>query len=168
MDFFPPSLKGYASLERRRKESSLNSAMRALVIGDSEKISGMEDVLIPNECLQLVYHRAVRRHLLLLYPKEILIMDLGIKQVRVPCEFICMRRNFIKLNRKITCFRQVQYWFHLRLSAQSYWSAGAPLLRASFHVVVVTPSFACTTMASFPCAHGAWMRRNLRAMVRLF
>ena len=46
----------------------------------------MEDVIIPNECLQLVYHRAVRRHLLILYPKEILIMDLGIKQVGLsPC-----------------------------------------------------------------------------------
>ena len=55
--------------------------MRTLIIGESESIAGMEDVVIPNECLQLVYHRAVRRHLLILYPKEILIMDLGIKQV---------------------------------------------------------------------------------------
>ena len=55
--------------------------MRTLIIGESENIAGMEDVVIPNECLQLVYHRAIRRHLLILYPKEILIMDLGIKQV---------------------------------------------------------------------------------------
>ena len=69
------------SLERRRRETTLRSKMRTLIIGESEKIAGMEDVVIPNECLQLVYHRAVRRHLLILYPKEILIMDLGIKQV---------------------------------------------------------------------------------------
>ena len=59
--------------------------MRTLIIGESETIAGMEDVVIPNECLQLVYHRAVRRHLLILYPKEILIMDLGIKQVDAAC-----------------------------------------------------------------------------------
>ena len=72
---------GGNSLERRRREGPLRSMMRTLIIGESESIAGMEDVVIPNECLQLVYHRAVRRHLLILYPKEILIMDLGIKQV---------------------------------------------------------------------------------------
>jgi len=71
---------GGNTIERRRKETVLQSKMRSLIKGESEAIAGLEDVVLPNECLQLVYHRAVRHYLLLVYAREILIVDLGIKQ----------------------------------------------------------------------------------------
>ena len=33
-----------------------------------------------NECLQLLYHQSCRHHLILLYPREILVLDLEINQ----------------------------------------------------------------------------------------
>ena len=33
-----------------------------------------------NECLQLCFHHACRHHLILLYPREILLLDLDINQ----------------------------------------------------------------------------------------
>lgn len=33
-----------------------------------------------SECLQMCYHRSIRYHLLLLFPREILLLDLQIKQ----------------------------------------------------------------------------------------
>ena len=39
-----------------------------------------EDTVALNECLQLTYHQACRHHLILLYSREILILDLEINQ----------------------------------------------------------------------------------------
>ena len=33
-----------------------------------------------NECLQLTFHQACRHHLVLLYPREVLVLDLDINQ----------------------------------------------------------------------------------------
>ena len=43
------------------------------------RVQGEENVAL-NECLQLVFHQACRHHLILLYPREILILDLDINQ----------------------------------------------------------------------------------------
>ncbi|UYV81446.1 WDR11 [Cordylochernes scorpioides] len=39
-----------------------------------------EEVVALNECLQLIYHRSYRHHLLLVYPREVLVLDLEIYQ----------------------------------------------------------------------------------------
>lgn len=39
-----------------------------------------EDSVALNECLQLIFHQACRHHLVLLYPREILVLDLDINQ----------------------------------------------------------------------------------------
>lgn len=39
-----------------------------------------EDGMTLSECLQVAYHRSLRHHFLLLYPREILILDLHINQ----------------------------------------------------------------------------------------
>lgn len=40
----------------------------------------VEESVNLNECIQLVYHQACRHHLILLYPRELLILDLEINQ----------------------------------------------------------------------------------------
>jgi len=45
--------------------------------GDEDGVGGSSAV---RECLQLVYHRACRQHLILVYPREILVIDLDIGQ----------------------------------------------------------------------------------------
>lgn len=59
--------------------SILPKRMRFLVKADS-KSSNTDDGVTLNECLQLSYHRSYRHHLLLLYPREVLILDLEINQ----------------------------------------------------------------------------------------
>lgn len=39
-----------------------------------------EEAVTLNECLQLCFHRSCRHHLMLLYPREMLILDLEINQ----------------------------------------------------------------------------------------
>ena len=39
-----------------------------------------DEVVALNECLQLAYHQACRDHMILVYPREILILDLAINQ----------------------------------------------------------------------------------------
>ena len=39
-----------------------------------------DELVALNECLQLAYHQACRDHMILVYPREILILDLAINQ----------------------------------------------------------------------------------------
>ena len=39
-----------------------------------------EESVALNECLQLTYHQASRHHIILVYPREILMLDLNINQ----------------------------------------------------------------------------------------
>ena len=39
-----------------------------------------DDVMTVSECLQMMYHRSLCHHLLLLYPRDILLIDLHINQ----------------------------------------------------------------------------------------
>ena len=39
-----------------------------------------EEAVTLNECLQVCFHRSCRHHLILLYPREMLILDLEINQ----------------------------------------------------------------------------------------
>ncbi|XP_064464638.1 WD repeat-containing protein 11-like [Ornithodoros turicata] len=64
--------------EKSKPKSRLLSGMKLLIKADS-KSSG-DEVLALNDCLQLSYHRSFRHHLLLLYSKEILILDMEIHQ----------------------------------------------------------------------------------------
>ncbi|GIY91574.1 WD repeat-containing protein 11, partial [Caerostris extrusa] len=57
------------SEEERNKASGRGSIPRRI-----------EEGITLNECLNLTYHKSYRHHLLLLYPKEILILDLEINQ----------------------------------------------------------------------------------------
>ena len=39
-----------------------------------------DETVVLNDCLQLTYHRSRRHHIILVYPREILILDLEINQ----------------------------------------------------------------------------------------
>ena len=41
---------------------------------------GEEENIALNECIQLTYHKACRHHLILVYAREVLILDLEINQ----------------------------------------------------------------------------------------
>lgn len=66
------------------KKSSRNLAKRMskVLVGESKVKSNLneEENLTLNECLQLAYHNSCRHHLILLYPREVLILDLKINQ----------------------------------------------------------------------------------------
>lgn len=74
-------------LSDRRPASVPRSTIRRvsgiLVGGDGPRKGGDDDSVgssAVKECLQLVYHRACRQHLILVYPREILVIDLDIGQ----------------------------------------------------------------------------------------
>ncbi|XP_046659155.1 LOW QUALITY PROTEIN: WD repeat-containing protein 11-like, partial [Homalodisca vitripennis] len=90
-DFNPnkiPSSNGrkfYISSPRMGESEDINRArerfkklMKGLVIGDSKPRP--EDTMTVSECLGLSYHRSLRHHMLLQYPRDILIIDLHINQ----------------------------------------------------------------------------------------
>lgn len=72
------SLSTQATDEKSKSKSRLLSGMKFLIKTDS-KSSG-DEMLALNDCLQLSYHRSFRHHLLLLYSREILILDMEIHQ----------------------------------------------------------------------------------------
>lgn len=62
--------------ENLRTRDRLKKLMRGLVVG--ENIPRPEDAMTISECLQLTYHKSLRNHILLLYPRDILLIDLHI------------------------------------------------------------------------------------------
>ncbi|KAK7074520.1 WD repeat-containing protein 11 [Halocaridina rubra] len=73
-----PSSASSNSLNDERTGSRIRRKMRELVVGEVKPKN--DDASQLAECLQLSYHRTVRDQLLLLYPKEILVLDLTINQ----------------------------------------------------------------------------------------
>ncbi|KAK7571105.1 hypothetical protein V9T40_014709 [Parthenolecanium corni] len=59
-----------------RTRDRLKKLMRGLVVGENKPKP--EDSMTISECLQLTYHRSLRNHVLLLYPRDILLIDLHI------------------------------------------------------------------------------------------
>ncbi|XP_078587664.1 WD repeat-containing protein 11-like isoform X3 [Branchiostoma floridae x Branchiostoma japonicum] len=77
--------EGGRSSERRTGGRSALRRNFKLLVGDVKDSvfptsKGGEDTVTLNECLQLMYLRSCRNHLLLVYSKELLILDLEIKQ----------------------------------------------------------------------------------------
>ncbi|RZF44986.1 hypothetical protein LSTR_LSTR001947 [Laodelphax striatellus] len=61
-----------------RTRDRLKRLMKGLVVAETKPRP--EDAMTVSECLQLVYHRSQRDHILLLYPRDILMVDLHINQ----------------------------------------------------------------------------------------
>ncbi|XP_014255055.1 WD repeat-containing protein 11-like [Cimex lectularius] len=57
----------------------LKKLMKGLVVGETKPKS--DEAMTISECLQLSYHKSMRHHLLLLYPRDILLIDLQINQM---------------------------------------------------------------------------------------
>ncbi|XP_052225390.1 WD repeat-containing protein 11-like isoform X2 [Dreissena polymorpha] len=70
------------SLERKQSTSkNLAKRMTRILVGEiSNEGSQGKDLIALNECLQMLYLRSCRHHLLLVYPREVLILDLEINQ----------------------------------------------------------------------------------------
>jgi len=64
--------------DNSRTRDRLKKLMKGLVIGDSKPRP--DDTMTVSECLGLSYHRSLRHHMLLHYPRDILIIDLLINQ----------------------------------------------------------------------------------------
>ncbi|GFY16613.1 WD repeat-containing protein 11 [Trichonephila clavipes] len=66
--------------EDKNKTGSRGSIPRRMWLLAKADSRASEEGVTLNECLNLTYHKSYRHHLLLLYPKEILILDLEINQ----------------------------------------------------------------------------------------
>ncbi|XP_064605109.1 WD repeat-containing protein 11-like [Liolophura sinensis] len=78
-----PSSPGNVNNNAERRESStLAKRVSRILVGEVKQSSNksVEESVNLNECIQLVYHQACRHHLILLYPRELLILDLEINQ----------------------------------------------------------------------------------------
>lgn len=64
--------------EKQRTTDRLRRLMKDLVLGETKPKP--DDYMTVSECLQLEYHRSLRHHLLLVYAREVLILDLHINQ----------------------------------------------------------------------------------------
>ncbi|XP_067012842.2 WD repeat-containing protein 11 [Anabrus simplex] len=64
--------------EKQRTRDRLRRLMKDLVVGETKPKP--DDFMTVSECLQLEYHRSLRHHLLLLYAREVLVLDLHINQ----------------------------------------------------------------------------------------
>lgn len=107
--------------------SQLARRMRVLIGGEFK--NSVEERVALNECLQLSYHQSYRHHLLLLYPKEILVLDLEINQT---VGIVGIERNGFPLVQLYSCQqRDVLICLHepgsvsLRLRQRGY--QGLPL-----------------------------------------
>ncbi|XP_062608661.1 WD repeat-containing protein 11-like isoform X2 [Saccostrea cucullata] len=72
-----------SSVEKRTASRNLAERMSKILVGEgpSKKSSKEEsDQVALNDCIQLLHHQSCRHHLILVYPREILILDLEINQ----------------------------------------------------------------------------------------
>lgn len=70
---------GSGSEEKSRPKSRLLSGVKSLMRAADARI-GIDEEQPLSECLQLSYHGALRYHLLLLYPKRLVVLDTEIQQ----------------------------------------------------------------------------------------
>nr|CAD7258867.1 unnamed protein product [Timema shepardi] len=72
------NLTSVGTEEKHRAKDRLRRLMKDLVIGETKPRP--DDYMTVSECLQLSYHSSLRHHLLLLYAREVLLLDLHINQ----------------------------------------------------------------------------------------
>uniref|UniRef100_A0A8C5R6N5 WD repeat-containing protein 11 n=1 Tax=Leptobrachium leishanense TaxID=445787 RepID=A0A8C5R6N5_9ANUR len=114
------------------KPATATGAKKALnkvkVLITNEKPSA--EAVTLNECLQLSYLPSKRNHMMLLYPREILILDLEVNQT---VGVVAIERTGVPFQHVIPCFqRDVLFCLHengcisMRVGRQSCGSSGAP------------------------------------------
>ncbi|CAL1537683.1 unnamed protein product [Lymnaea stagnalis] len=97
------------SLERKTSTSSTSSKnlakrMSRILVGEAKaKGSPEEESVTLNECLQLCFHRSCRHHLMLLYPREMLILDREINQT---VGIIALDRSSSSFTKVIACWQR--------------------------------------------------------------
>ncbi|XP_076467443.1 WD repeat-containing protein 11-like [Babylonia areolata] len=95
------------SLDRKGSASkTLAKRMSRILVGESKpsKPSGVEEESVAlNECLQLSFHQSCRHHILLLYAREILILDLQINQT---VGIIAMDRTSSPFIQVVSCWQR--------------------------------------------------------------
>lgn len=72
-----------SSMEKKAASKNLAERMSKILVGEgTSKKSTREDAdqVVLNDCIQLLYHQSCRHHLVLVYTREILILDLEINQ----------------------------------------------------------------------------------------
>ncbi|KAK3729030.1 hypothetical protein RRG08_005403 [Elysia crispata] len=100
-----------SSLEKRATASSSSSSsknlakrMSRMLVGESRpRGSPEEENVTLNECLQVCFHHSCRHHLILLYPREMLILDLEINQT---VGLIALDRSSSSFTKVITCWQR--------------------------------------------------------------
>ncbi|XP_025096054.1 WD repeat-containing protein 11-like [Pomacea canaliculata] len=103
-----PRSSSSGSLDRKGSASkNLAKRMTRILVGESKPSNktgaGEEESVALNECLQLSFHRSCRHHILLLYPREILILDLQINQT---VGIIAMDRTSSPFTQVIACWQR--------------------------------------------------------------
>ncbi|XP_041368583.1 WD repeat-containing protein 11-like [Gigantopelta aegis] len=71
------------NLERKASSKNLAQRMSRILVGESKPskpVQTEEETVAVSECLQLSFHPSCRHHIILLYPREMLILDLEINQ----------------------------------------------------------------------------------------
>ncbi|XP_050396083.2 WD repeat-containing protein 11 [Patella vulgata] len=103
-------VSGTNSLDRKLSTSSssknLAKRMSRILIGESKpskSVQADEESIPLNECLQLSYHRSCRHHLILLYARELLILDLEINQT---VGIIAMDRTSSPFQQVVPCWQR--------------------------------------------------------------
>lgn len=95
------------SLDRKGSASkNLAKRMSRILVGESKpsKPAGAEEESVAlNECLQLSFHQSCRHHILLLYQREILILDLQINQT---VGIIAMDRASSPFTQVVSCWQR--------------------------------------------------------------
>ncbi|KAG1655446.1 WD repeat-containing protein 11 [Nymphon striatum] len=95
--------------ESKSKGRSLRSHLSKILVGVDVKPKS-EDKFTLNECLQLAFHNACRYHLLLVYAREVLILDLEIHQT---VGIITVDKNGSPFNQVMSCCqRDILYCLH--------------------------------------------------------
>ncbi|KAG7176660.1 WD repeat-containing protein 11-like [Homarus americanus] len=103
-----PTSTSSTSITDERTSTRIRRKMRELVVGEGKPKS--EDVSQLAECLQLMYHRTVRDQLLLLYTREILVLDLTINQT---VGIVVIDRAMSPFSQVLSCWqRDVLFCLH--------------------------------------------------------
>lgn len=76
--YYISSPRGSDIEDNLRTRDRLKRLMKGLVVGETKPRP--DDIMTVSECLQMLYHRSLCHHLLLLYPRDILLIDLHISQ----------------------------------------------------------------------------------------
>ncbi|KAL1122656.1 hypothetical protein AAG570_002983 [Ranatra chinensis] len=64
--------------DNSRGRDRLKKLMKGLVVGETKPRP--DEAMTITECLQMAYHQSLRHHLLLLYPRDVILVDLHINQ----------------------------------------------------------------------------------------